>query len=57
MSDSLDDALLDLSMLVIGGFVLAAGVLAVAIFRAAAEAMQPEPEPYEYDAAEEKEPW
>jgi hypothetical protein len=41
----------------LGGFVLAAGFLAVAIFRTVAGAVQPEPEPYEYDAAEENEPW
>jgi hypothetical protein len=56
-SDPVEEAFVDVTMLVIGGTVLAAGFLAVAIFRAVAGAMQPEPEPYEYDAAEEDVPW
>lgn len=57
MSDPLEDAFVDVAMLVIGATVLVAGFLAVAIFRAVAGAMQPRPEPYEYDAAEEDVPW
>jgi hypothetical protein len=44
MSDPLEDAFVDVAMLLIGGTVLVAGFLAVAIFRAVSGAIQPAPE-------------
>lgn len=57
MSDSLEDAFVDLAMLMIGGAALAAGVVAVAILRALAGAEQLEPQPDEYDAVDGELPW
>jgi hypothetical protein len=57
MSDPLEDAFVDLAMLVIGATVLTVGVLAVAIFRAVAGAVHPELEPDEYHLKEEELPW
>jgi hypothetical protein len=57
MSDPLEDAFVDVAMLVIGGTVLVAGFLAVALFRAVAGAVHPELEPDEYILREEELPW